>query len=442
MHIKRIKVTNVLVFINIIVIIVIMSFYLTRMVKFYLKENKEVTIKNQISLFEYIKSKESYVNLTNGLVYDEDSKLYIYKGNVENNYIKYSGILYRILSTDPENNIRIVTDKSVTLLYPGLNRGFKDSYINKWLNIDKEGNYGVYEKNMYSASLLNNTFTCEDEINDIEEITCNEYNNAYKINLLSLHDYNIALGEDGFLNNSENYVLNTTSKDGIYYVDKTGEIGVDSAPKAMGIRPVITINGEAILIEGDGSKDFPYIVESHSIYKLKDAYVGEYVLINKELFKIINIEDGKILIASNNLVKDENNESVKVTYKNIDKELTNISSTLKEDFILNGEFYIGKYTYKSQDYSLRFSDKKESKVGLLSLGDLFINDVNDTWLYNKPYENDLYFSIDNNGNVYKDLSTSVHGIRYAFYVDSNTNISKGEGTEESPYELVLIKEEE
>src|SRR5574344_653551 len=161
----RLKISSVLIALNILVLVLIVIFYGFRLVKYYIKENNTNALSGETYMYDVITGKRSYVDLNNGLVFSEEDNVYRYKGEVNDNYLLYSGILYRIVAIDNENNIRLISDSSVTLMYSGLEKGFKDSYVNKWLNKSEIENSGKYESNMFASdTTLSNTYLCNDVI--------------------------------------------------------------------------------------------------------------------------------------------------------------------------------------------------------------------------------------------------------------------------------------
>ncbi len=124
---KVLKITPILITLNLLVLFTIAGFYTYRLVKYYLLENSEDE-NSAVLLADEIIKKRSYLDDTKGLVYNEETKTYTYKGKVEDNYISYSGMMYRVLGIDESGNIMAVSEDNVTLLYPGFDKGYKDSY--------------------------------------------------------------------------------------------------------------------------------------------------------------------------------------------------------------------------------------------------------------------------------------------------------------------------
>ena len=214
--------------------------------------------------YEIVK-KQSFVDLTKGLVYDEKENVYRYIGDVKDNYLEFSGNLFRIIEVDADYNIKAVSEKSFTYMYSGLEKGFNDSYLNEWLNELDSDNSGVFERNLYNTDPLFYTTVCEDVISDVTNITCNKKNKENKIGILSLYEYAKSGGKSGFLNNGEIfYLTNLNDKGSNYYVTSDGEISISElTTKAFGVRPVITISGDTSLLSGKGTVNNPYKIEKH-----------------------------------------------------------------------------------------------------------------------------------------------------------------------------------
>ena len=134
---KVLKITPILIALNLLVLFLMVVFYSVRMVKYYLKENGNRKTDDVVLLVDTLKKKQSYLDETKGLVFNEETGVYTYKGEVDDNYIKYSGMTFRIMSIDKEGNMKAVSEENVTLLYPGLNNGYEKSIVNKWLNISE-----------------------------------------------------------------------------------------------------------------------------------------------------------------------------------------------------------------------------------------------------------------------------------------------------------------
>ena len=355
---------------------------MVRMYKYYKLENTSSDENTKVTLYDEVLKHQSLVDQTKGLVYDEKNNIYRYIGNIDDNYIKYNGMLFRIVEIDNFNNIKIVSENNVTLMYNS-NSTFDKSFVNKWLNKTDKKYSGVFENNLYDTSSLENTASCSDIIDDLTKITCLSIDTNSKISLLSLYDYSMAGGKQSYLNNKETYYLSTTSSKNVgYYVTSTGDIGLNDN-KVLGVRPVLTLNGSLELLEGKGTKDNPYIIEKHDVKNIKDAYIGSYIKIKNDNYRIINL-----------------------------------------------------------DYTSMYSKKINTFIALPSLSDMFINDVENIFLLNPSYENNqTIYTINNTKNIYKDLITNTHNIRPVFYIKKDNDIVSGTGTKIDPYVISEVQNE-
>ena len=100
---RRLKIRPVLITLNVALLIIITLFYTTRLIKYYLKENGHRPTNSTVLLVDELIKKQSYVDLTKGLIHDKDANIFRYVGKVEDNYLEYSGILFRIVGIDKDS---------------------------------------------------------------------------------------------------------------------------------------------------------------------------------------------------------------------------------------------------------------------------------------------------------------------------------------------------
>lgn len=455
---RRLKITPVLIALNILVIGVIVIFYGTRFIFYYNKFNGKKTSDGTVSLVNEILKKQSYVDLTTGLVFDEENNIYRYKGNVDDNYIEYSGILYRIIGIDNENNVKAVSDNVVTLMYSGLEKGFSKSYVNKWLNKSDVEHSGIYKNTMYgSEEYLSYTYMCNDVIDDLANITCEDNTNDYEMTLLSLYDYANAGGKESYLNNGESFYLSTLdSNKGNYFITESGEVGINKiTSKVYGVRPVITFTGNTKLLSGNGTKNEPYRIESHDINNINDVYVGDIIKFNDSTYKVVSKDEKGIRAALNGVLTIDGKEVTR-KFSNSNSRLSANSGNLgrylnvdyyqsmeNKDYLDGNYWYVSTQTLNNLDYSKVYDSKTFLRIGILGLSDLFINEVNNVFTVTRGIESDdVILVLNKDGNIYSDLVTSSYNIRPVFNFKNNIEIKSGKGTVDSPYVLGELNEEE
>ncbi len=455
---RRLKITPVLVTLNVLVLLLIVAFYSTRMIKYYLKENgKSNNNDNTVLLVDNVLKKQSYVDLTKGLIFDEEKNEYRYLGEVNDNYLEYSGIMYRIIGIDKDKNIKVIADKGVTMMYSGLEKGYDKSYVNKWLNYDKDtAGSGVFENNIKeSVNFLTNTYYCEDVIDDVKNITCDKNNTTYKISLLSLYDYYKAGGKSSFLNNGETFYLGTLNKDNYnYYITSDGEVSINEiSTKTYTVRPVITISSGSVLLSGKGTKDEPYKILEVKPTMLEDATINTYISYSNQVFKIIDNSGDATKVALNGVIKENDTDVVKAfgrknnKYSNAKNTVgyylnNTYLKTLDSKNIVKSNWYIGALSLDNLDYNSEKDTKVNLFVGMLSLGDMFVGDVNNVLTLSRGIESDQIINVINKeGNFYGDFITSKYNVRPALYLNKELKITGGSGTLDAPYELGVSDEE-
>ena len=454
---RRLKITPVLVTLNVLVLLLIVAFYGTRMIKYYLKENGKSNNKdNTVLLADTVLKKQSYVDLTKGLIFDEEKNEYRYLGDVDDNYLEYSGIVYRIIGIDKDNNIKVISDKSVTMMYSGLEKGYDKSYVNKWLNYDKDvTGSGVYENNIKeSVNYLSSTYYCEDIIDDIKNINCDKNSTNYKISLLSLYDYYKAGGKSSFLNNGETFYLGTLNKDNHnYYITSDGEVSINEiSTKTYAVRPVITIISSSVLLGGKGTKDDPYRILEIKPSTLEDTTINTYVSFSNQVFKVIDNSTDATKVALNGVIKENDIDVVK-SFGGKNNKYSNSKNTvgyylnntylktLDSKNIIKSNWYIGALSLDNLDYSNEKNTKVNLSVGMLSLGDMFVGDINNVLTLSRGIESDQIINVINKeGNFYGDFITSKYNVRPALYLNNELKITGGNGTFDAPYELGVSDE--
>ncbi len=455
---RRLKITPVLVTLNVLVLLLIVAFYGTRMIKYYLKENGKSNNKdNTVLLVDTVLKKQSYVDLTKGLIFDEEKNEYRYLGDVDDNYLEYSGIVYRIIGIDKDNNIKVISDKSVTMMYSGLEKGYDKSYVNKWLNYDKDvTGSGVYENNINeSVNFLASTYYCEDIIDDIKNITCDKNSTNYKISLLSLYDYYKAGGKSSFLNNGETFYLGTLNKDNHnYYITSDGEVSINEiSTRTYAVRPVITISSSSVLLSGNGIKDDPYKILDINPSTLEETTINTYVSFSNQVFKVIDNSADATKVVLNGVIKENDTDVVK-SFGGKNNKYSNSKNTvgyylnntylktLDSKNIVKSNWYIGALSLDNLDYNNEKNTKVNLSVGMLSLGDMFVGDINNVFTLSRGIESDQIINVINeDGNFYGDFITSKYNVRPSLYLNNELKITGGSGTFDAPYELGVSDEE-
>ncbi len=451
---EKLNVGRVILCINILVIMAIIGFYTGRLIKYYKLEHASGGENETSLLVDALRKKRSYVDLTKGLVCDDDTSMCRYKGEVNDNYLTYSGNTYRILGIDSKNNIYAVSEKNVTLMYSGLEHGYNNSYINKWLNMSDKDHSGIFENILFNTEILDFTNMCSDKISDVENIECHEINDENRITLLSLYDYKEAGGKSSFLNNGESYYLSTLDENNeVYYITPSGDISViKNIATVSGVRPVITINYNTELISGKGTKNSPYVIEKHDVKTLADVYVGDYVSFKDVKYRVVNRTEETTKVAGTDVLDDlegkllksfgGTNNKYSKNSKTIGRYLNDeYYKTIEDDNIVESPWYIGNLELGNLDYSNKCTSNVKLKVGMLGLGDMYVNDLKNVLTISRGIESyDVISVITKEGNVYSDSINTEYNVRSSFYLKSTMEVKSGDGSLNKPYVLGVANE--
>lgn len=403
--------------INILIIFGIIGIYAYRLVYYYKQTHNvevNVTLKDKLTAITNL----SYQN--DGL-HEKDGYFY-YKGSNVNNYVYYSGRLFRIV--DISDGIRIILDDTTTNLIWGIDSKYSESTINQYLNnyLNTLSDYEVY---------LKENSWCNESV-DIEKYNCKENINSY-IGLLSTSDYLQAGGKNSFLNNGTFFwTINTDLSGNALYVNNTGSINNLSHNEdtyySYGVRPVITLRDDISFLSGDGSKDNPYIIENLGKALLRDNSIGSFVKYNNDTYRIMMVENDGVTLIYNGILEVEKNYNDVMKYLNSDflkrfkqEDLVKISNSTSE------YNYSNKYDYTSN------GSKNSNYVVIPKIGDLFLNDYGNYWLNNiADNKLGLNYVVDENKMLFADLKNNKHFIRPVIKLNSEMVVEKGVGTTLDP----------
>lgn len=437
------KLTNILITINILFLLGCIFYYGGRMYKYYRLENPK--LEDLKTLYDVVTRGKNITTKNDGLYKENDS--YYYKGKKVNNYLTYSGRLWRIVSIDETGLMKLITDDSQTSLVWGVENGYENSYIRSWLNNDDNNLKSFYES-LDNNEILTKTKTCYDELND-KNITCEKFITD-NIGTLSVYEYEKAGSSQSYLNiGSYWWTSNSDKNNNAWYVYSKGTINneVNSGKTyfSYGVRPVITINSKISNFEGEGTDKNPYVIKFEQGNELKDKYVGEYFRFNDINFKIIEKNDDYVKLATADLIKENENLVLKkygsTNYFNLDEGvgyyLNNIFyNTLPDKSnILLGQFNVGRYdkSYK-YDFNMISEYKVDAYVGLLQLGELFINDCENYLLMSRTITSDkTIYQVTEAGKIFAGTLESEKYVRPTLYVKPNIKITKGDGSLKNPW---------
>ena len=370
---------------------------------------------------------------------------YYFKGNVENNYVSYSGLLWRVIKIEEDNSVILISENSITLLASGEELNYDTSNITEWMNKTNRENSGKLETslNNYNEYLVKGN-VCNDKIDTASNPKCNDVNEKYYINLLTMTDYVNTGASEGFINNGTTFYLSDYTSEGYnWYINNEGKASKNKGTDIYGVRSVIKLKSNAPLVNGNGTKDNPYIFDS-----TKNTF-GAYVTLDKDNWRIIGVNGNNIELAYDGYLTNNNTP---ITYKFSTKD-ANYNDSLQWSlaYFLNNDFYNG-LSYKNliikteyprgyygssnnYDYVASTEDTVETNVALMSIGDIIFNsDLTDYFIMNSSAtKNTFVYVVQNTDTLFTKAFSSPAKIVPVITIDKTKLI--GTGTKSDPYRL-------
>lgn len=439
----KLKKKNIIIFLDILFLICCVFFYGFRLIHYYKIENPKIDKK--LSLYEMVTLEKNITSIASGLYKEKDT--YYYKGKDINNYVLYSGRIWRVISVDKDNNIKLISDESQTSLVFGVDSNYENSYIRSWLN-DSDNDIKSFYESLENTNILVDTQSCTDVIED-KKITCDKIVKD-KVGLLSAYEYEKAGGADSYLNiNKYWWTSSVNSSNTAWYVYSKGSLNDNSFTNktyfSYGVRPTITIKGSTIIKSGDGSKNNPIFLDETTTNLLNTKIVGNYLTYSGYNFRIIEKSSDYVKVVMDGVIKEDKEDyftnfgqsNYITSSKDVGKYLntTFYNSLSNKEYILKHNFYSGRYDSGNKYDFNQIDDYNESYyVGLLQLGELFVNDESKYFLSTrtKTTENSIYQVLDN-GRIYAGAVTDELRLRPTLYLKPDLTVNSGTGTKSDPY---------
>jgi len=432
---RRLSIQKIFNLVSLTFILACCIFYGSRFIKLYLENNKE----NEVKSFA-----DNLIEENENLLHINEN--YYFSGNTNKNYIKYSNLIWRIIRINKDETITAILDNSITSLALGTEKKYEESNINNWLNNQDKEYTGILENYLNNIeNYLTTTNTCNDKINDTKNITCQNTTKDLYITIPSMYDYVNTGGSDSFMNNEENYyTINQNDNNKTWYINNEGKVGTSDGTDIIGVKPVITFKNSITKIDGNGSKETPYIIEKET------SLFGSYVKLGNDIWRIYQVNDDNIKLSLNSYLTI-NNEEVKYKYSNNgyyhnDTKTGTLAYYLKntylptleyKDIINEVKYSNGTYNNTNDyDYINVLKTTIDTKVTVLSIGDIILNPINTNYFTStglSDNSNQIYV-MQNNFKTYTKLSTSNLKIVPVISINKNL-LTIGKGTIEEPFEV-------
>lgn len=407
--------------INLLIYFVITNFYFKRYTTFYNMYNPVSENGDKLSLLYNHLIDNDLVSNGNGLYQYNNS--YVFKGNVNNNYVLFNNMLWRIIKINDNGTVNIILDDYINLL-PWSNNvsSFNNSEIYKYLN-----NY--FLRNI-DTNYLEKTDICLDTIDKLDNITCNNRNYDY----VSLLDITSFLNS---FNNDESYLV---SDNDIFWlsnrsVDKVWntfgkKLSLSDSKEFYHIRPVVRLKKLTTILNGNGTKDNPFVINT-------DMSIGSVVELDNDKWIIYDINDDNLMLMSYELIDKEyrydkvfeyNKENEGSLAEYLNNEYYNDLSY--KNLLIENNWYDGEYQNSIYDV---LNTSALSYVGIPNILDIKFNHFSDNYYLSTNIDKYMITY----GNYIKYSSPMVYrNIRPCIKISRNYNW-KGDGTVNSPYKISL-----
>ena len=244
-------------------------------------------------------------NIPEANLYDDGVDTFI-TGEDPNNYIWYSGKLWRAVSVNnEEKTTKLVTQWNISAItYSSGSTDFAGSYMEDWLNdttVDGFlGNLRDYENFIVTDAKWNAT----EDATSLGSITRPSDSGTVvtdAVGLLNMYEYQSSNkgGINGYLNNGLYWwTLTPNSSTTLVSISPTGETITDLSHYADGIRPSINLRSDVKIVSGSGTENDPYRLLGDSDTnlsgtKLNTRYSGEYIRLgtgDNNLYRIVSHE--------------------------------------------------------------------------------------------------------------------------------------------------------
>lgn len=437
--VRKINWQKIFCFVSFVFILVCCLWYGGRFFYYYLDNKK--TDKETVSNF----SSELINANSNSDNFKSINDSYYFRGNVSDNYVRYSNILWRIVKIDKNDKVYLISDETITSLAYGVDIDeYDESYVNKWLNNSDDNYSGILENNLNKVSnYLTKYKVCIDEFDEASSVSCNkEFSNDY-VGLLSVIDYVNTGGKDSFINNGEyTYLSNMTKDNEVWYINSEGMLDKSDGSDLYGVKPVISLNSEVNSNGGDGSKDNPYIIDK------EESLFGSYVKLGEDIWRVYEVDNKVIKLMLNDyLIVDEEKLSYLYSNNNYyhnDTVYGSLAYYLNHNFLFSlsyndsiiSNYYSNGYYDTDYNYSKILGTTIDTKVSVISVGNVIFNNNLDNIWTNTGIDEDgsKVYTIEKSANF---SSKSVNGNSYVVPCISIEKdiLTKGKGTIDSPYEM-------
>ncbi len=403
------------------------------------KAKKEVN-----TLASAVLSSNKVTKLDNGLHQEKDG--YVFKGIVDNNYVKFAGRLFRIIKVNNDNSVKVASNISQATLLYGNSSSYKSSNIYNWLNKTSKTHSGVFYNSIPGVEdLLVKTSWCRGELIG-DKVECSGESGSDYFTLLTLDDYINTLGKNSYLNfNKNNWILGKGNGNTNLYIDENGSMVSTDNYESFGTIVVFTFKKGIKVLGGSGTLGDPYIVDQEN----HDNYISKYVKLGNDLYQVYEDNGDVIRLALTHYLTDDVGSDLVMSYSE-DSSLFNPLKKNNIAYFLNRDMY-NALSYKEKlaecilftgevsfsnglDYEYLYSEGINNKVGLMNSFDLTLNDqLTNYYLMNTTSSIGSMAYVYKNDNTLEEVKVDEkRRIIPTVCIDKRTFVS-GDGSMKNPF---------
>ena len=388
-----------------------------------------------------------------------------YVGNVDNNYIYFNNMLFRIVRVNDDNSVLIVSNDALANVDYTNDGRFENSALDKWLN---DYFYNLLEPSY--QGLIKSSSWCDDVISsdNITTTECSRKTDKRRIGILSLQDYNFSYdGMRSYLDKSNFcWYANLAEDNKAWAITSTdiypNTINASESTNLLNVVPALNLKASTAVLEGDGTYSNPYVVVKKDIARrsseLNKRQVGEYVSYSGYLFRISNVlDDGTTEVIMDSVLKS-NNQQINIKYTNLEKQKVynpnqegNIAYKIKNDMTryIDTDLFVSKnISVLIYNKNITYQGNKDTKkykllITIPSTFDIFSArsfTATDSgyWLRDSSKKENTKAVVRSLGTLTYSTATDnlQAGIKVLAYFNKDVIIESGKGTFLDPYILI------
>ena len=426
---------------------------------------------------------------------DTEGNRYL-KSSTTNNYVWYSGKLWRIVSINSDNTIKLVTQGNMTTIAWSIesetvdgtttyNTVYENSQIHNWL---KNEFLPTIEPSVLADSTWDYTTYASATAT---KATPSAYVENEKVGLLTIYDfYKVGTGFKSFLNNGYFWwtMSPRTDSSNVWGAFYSGSDYSDGPTNSYGVRPSVNLKSDIQIMGGSGTKSNPYVIGGDkdtgvTTELLSNRISGEYINFNDVLYRIVGTEEiegkqlTKITMADYSLNKNTLTTSLAYAPSSVSSSLQRIYSPtygiglyleewyqadstsetystiyIKDNYKAmiatsgeNGDnvvWYTGPTSGTGNDYTLaKTGTSVSATIGLGYYGEMFSSQFGDgyksstyTWLMT-IYSSSYVWGVYDFGHANYLRPSFSYGVRPSMYLKPDVKIVSGSGMPHDPYIL-------